>query len=254
MRPDDDEECRLWHAASLLLSAPELQAVVDELNDPPLPSDMAHSALFFPLEQLPPALLQLLQPYVLPRERPTSWAWDDVGPGIFLPEALSERLHQRLAVALLQQLKPFLLPVPPDLPAQLRDLVGDIEIDLDQPLPEEAQADRERRLYELALSAWGPEGLDDWLRAQFAQHVSKLGVFQGDFWLQFYAGPLLPRLIGLGLLPNLVGQQGSIPTGEDMTVFDALMHWLSSELLRALPVDALSADLRERRLQIDLGV
>lgn len=104
----------------------------------------------------------------------------------------------------------------------------------------------ERELFYLALQVLGDEGLDEWLRAQFAQHVSKLGVFQGDFWLKLYSGPLLPRLVALGLLPNLVGQPGTIPTGEDMLVFD--------ELLRALPPESLPPDLREARLQLDLSL
>ncbi|WP_223556886.1 hypothetical protein [Pseudomonas sp. BF-R-01] len=254
MSPDDDAESRLWQAASLLLSAPELRAVVDGLNDPPLPIDMARSAYLMPLAQVPLALLPLLQPFVLQRELSRDWVADGVPPGIFLPEALIERLTQRLAVALLLQLQPWLVPVPPDLPARIQALVGDTEVDLDQPLPTEYTADDlERELFHLALATLGEEGLDAWLRAQRQRHEQWLSLPQGEIWLRLDPGPQIERLVALGLLPNLLGE-GGYPTGEDQAVFRAGRQRLFDELLQHLPVDCLPPELREARLLLDLGV
>lgn len=108
-------------------------------------------------------------------------------------------------------------------------------------------------LWPIALTVLGQAGLDDWLRAQQRRHAPLLALPQGELWLSLEPGPLIERLVALGLLPNLQGP-GGYPTGEDRAVFRAMRQLLSDELLRALPVDALPADLREQRLQIDLGV
>lgn len=113
--------------------------------------------------------------------------------------------------------------------------------------------DAERELFQLALSALGAEGLDDWLRAQQQRHDHWLSRMQGEIWLRLDPGPQIERLFVLGLLPNLLGD-GGYPTGEDQAVFRACRQRLFYELLQHLPLEALPPGLREARLQLDVGV
>jgi hypothetical protein len=98
---DEEEECDLWLVATTRLTETEMQELVAGLVEPPLSGGCG--ANWLPLTLIPVALLPLLQPYTLELERSRHWLWDGAGPGIFLPEALIQRLTERTYEALKQR-------------------------------------------------------------------------------------------------------------------------------------------------------
>lgn len=100
---DEEEECGLWLVAATRLTETELQELVAGLAEPPFSASDDCSANWLPLPLIPVALLPLLQPYTLVRERSRHWLWDGTGPGIYLPVALIERLTERVHEALKQR-------------------------------------------------------------------------------------------------------------------------------------------------------
>lgn len=99
---DEEELCGLWLVATTKLNEAELQELIAGLAEPPFSASDDCSANWLPLTLIPVALLPLLQPYTLERERTRHWLWDGVGPGIYLPEALIERPTERVYEALKQ--------------------------------------------------------------------------------------------------------------------------------------------------------
>jgi hypothetical protein len=100
---DEEEECDLWLVAATRLNETELQELVAGLVKPPFLASDDCSANWLPLNVIPVALLPLLQPYTLVRERSRHWLWDGAGPGIFLPGALIQRLTERVYEALYER-------------------------------------------------------------------------------------------------------------------------------------------------------
>lgn len=100
---DEEEACGLWLVAATRLTETELQELVAGLAEPAFSGSDDCSANWLPLPLIPVVLLPLLQPYTLERERSRHWLWDGAGPGIYLPEALIERLTERVHEALKQR-------------------------------------------------------------------------------------------------------------------------------------------------------
>lgn len=98
-----DEDCgRLWYIASEVLSPGELQAAVEGLDAPAMTESEKRGYYWLPVALIPTALKALLQPYVRELERPTGWRWECMPPSICLPDAIIERLNQRIGAALLK--------------------------------------------------------------------------------------------------------------------------------------------------------
>nr|WP_312159408.1 hypothetical protein [Pseudomonas juntendi] len=105
-------------------------------------------------------------------------------------------------------------------------------------------------LYELALSAWGPERLDAWLREYQQRHTDLHGLALTRAWQDIDGGPLLDRLCQLIAGPAVL--PSSRTPGQAIPFYRTHQRLVFVELLQALPLDALSEPLRELRLAGDL--
>lgn len=111
----------------------------------------------------------------------------------------------------------------------------------------------EIQLHDLAIDVFGTDGLNAWLREQLQRYPSLAQLLKNDVWLRVNAGPFVERLCRISTTPGMYFES-EMPSGTDLQHFRDARSLLFVSLLRALPIEQLTEDLREQRLAMDLGL
>ncbi|MOA44712.1 hypothetical protein D3C78_1670310 [compost metagenome] len=101
-------------------------------------------------------------------------------------------------------------------------------------------------LYQSALTVWGSERLDAWLREHHQLH----GLALTRAWQDIDGGPLLDRLCQLIAGPVVLPSART--PGHTIPFYRTHQHQVFVELLQALLIESLNESLRELRLVADL--
>jgi hypothetical protein len=111
---------------------------------------------------------------------------------------------------------------------------------------------QELALYQLALDVLGQGGLDDWLREQYQRHQLLHGLVTTASWTAVDAGPLVNQLC------QWLGGDVELPAerkpGSELPFYCKCQELLFNELIRLLPPERLNEPIRERRLELDMGL